>query len=210
MLKKATKTQEGFSLMELLVVLALMLILLSVSLVNYNRFGKDVELENAAYSLSLAIREAQIYGVNKKARSGNANPKAFGEDYGYGIALSTATSGVTLNNKTLVIFEDKGPSYNQIFDIGNGCIAGEECYSQILLTKGNYISDIRVLDSGGWTSIADLSIYFKRPNPDAFFKRTSTGFSYSRARIILTSPGGQYSRCVEVGAAGDISIKRSC
>jgi hypothetical protein len=50
------------------------------------------------------------------------------------------------------LFEDKkgndGSDPNEVFDEGSGCVPDEECYSQIFLTKGNYISNIRVKDSG--------------------------------------------------------------
>ena len=139
--------QSGFSLMELLVVVAILGIIMSTSLFSYDQFGKDVELENSVYSMALAIREAQTYGVNKKARDGTSNPKDFGEDYGYGIHFTNVTTGTTTNSTKFVLFEDidQGLGVNEIFDEGSGCVPGlprQECYSQIFLTKGNYVSKI--------------------------------------------------------------------
>ena len=71
--KKKQKLQEGFSLIELLVVLALLVIMMTISLFNYDRFGKETELENSVYSVALAIRETQTVGINKGVRDGVNN-----------------------------------------------------------------------------------------------------------------------------------------
>lgn len=220
MKKYKKNNQSGFTLIELLVVIALLIIILSTSLFSYDKFGKDIELENAVYSMALAIREAQTYGVNKKARDNTAGPKEFGEDYGYGIHITNITTGSTVNWKTFVLFEDKkgndGSDPNEVFDEGSGCVPDEECYSQIFLTKGNYISNIRVKDSGEWTpGPQKINIFFKRPNPDAKITNHAvvTGgieTVYERVGIEIKDQSGDFTRCVEVGVAGDITIKKNC
>ncbi len=195
--------------MELLVVIALLTIILSVSLFNYDNFGKDVELENAVYSVALATREAQVFGVNKRAREHTGDPKEFfGEDYGYGVFFSKVASGSTYDNKKFVIFIDK--NNNKKFTVGSGCVSGEECYSQISLEKGNRITNIKGYNlATGWVDIDNININFKRPNPDATIN-TQSGTVYSRAKIIIKDNTDTYTRCMEVGSAGDISIKANC
>ncbi len=151
-LQKKNNLEEGFSLMELLVVIAILIILLSISLFNYDKFGKDVELENAVYSMALAIREAQVYGVNKALKDvGGSNVEDyFGGDYGYGVYFNRAgaSSGPSNSQKfVLYIDNDSGANANnKIFDSSSDCSgsANDECYSQIFLTKGNYIKEIKL------------------------------------------------------------------
>lgn len=207
--KRNLKKENGFTLMELLVVVALLMIILSVSLFNYDKFGKDVELENAVYSVALAIREAQVYGVNKALKDVSEPENSFGGSYGYGAYFNKENENPSLaaDKKKFLLFIDD-VSNNQVFN--GDCLGGEndECFSQIYLTKGNYISNIEVFDNDEWTLKEEVNIFFKRPNPDAVIKISTD--TYSKARITISSPGEVYKRCIIIGAAGDITITRSC
>ena len=90
------------------------------------------------------------------------------------------------------------------------CDLNSECYSVISIDKGNYISSIKVKDGDGdsWIKKDYINIYFNRPNPDATI--IEEGSEYSRARITITDSAKSYIRCIEIGAAGDISIKSNC
>lgn len=201
-IKKAN--QKGFSIIEILVVLALLTIILYVSLFNYDRFGKETELENSVYSVALAIRETQTFGINKKAREGLSDPQDFGEDYGYGVHFRTnLLEGIqSLDNKNFALFVD---SNNGDKIMTGNCSPSQECYSVISLGQGNYISNIKVQGTGSWIDVNEVNIYFKRPNPDSNI--ISGTQNYSRAKIIIKDPTSSYSRCVDVGVAGDITIK---
>jgi prepilin-type N-terminal cleavage/methylation domain-containing protein len=208
--KKNISKEKGFSLMELLVVIALLIIILSVSLFNYDNFGKDVELENAVYSVALAVREAQVFGVNKALKEVETPVSSFGGDYGYGVYFNKQESeSSNADYKKFLLYIDDESTNNKIFG-GDACSGTGECYSQIYLTKGNYISSIKVKDSNGnITPTGFVNIYFKRPNPDATIL-TDGSTEYASAQITISSPGGTYSRCVKVGNAGDITISRDC
>ena len=204
-------SQKGFSLMELLIVIAIMLILLSVSLFDYNKFGKEIDLENATYAIALAIRESQVYGINKALKKTDNPINTFGGDYGYGVFFSKRETGPA-NKSRLVFFVDSStaPNNNKIFDGNCSGGSGDECYSQVSLNKGNHISDIKYYNNGSWTSVDSINLYFKRPNPDAVIKVNALDFGKERVRITITDSGNQFFRCVEVGTSGDISIKRNC
>jgi prepilin-type N-terminal cleavage/methylation domain-containing protein len=139
--------EKGFSLMELLVVIALLTVLLSMTLFNYDQFGKETELENSVYSVALAIRETQTFGINKKARDGLANPQDFGEDYGYGVHFrrTTLTGSENIDTKHFAFFIDSNGGDKKM--TGN-CSPSQECYSVVSIEKGNYISNIRVSGTG--------------------------------------------------------------
>ncbi|EFK97223.1 protein containing Prepilin-type cleavage/methylation, N-terminal domain, partial [sediment metagenome] len=62
---KVKKMKKGFTLLELLVVIALMGIIYTITLSNYAGLNKSVELQNTLYDIALSIRETQVYGINK-------------------------------------------------------------------------------------------------------------------------------------------------
>lgn len=206
--KKTIRNQGGFTLLELLVVMALLVILLSISLFNYSNFGRDVELENATYTTALAIRETQVYGINRALRKGTeTNVKnTFTGKYAYGVFVKK-------NEDNLILFKDpEGVIDDGVYNESVSCgISNSECYSKINLTRGNKITRIiSYAASSGPSEIDKASISFIRPDPDAIIKVSAAGTVYSRLDIEISDPTGNFSRCVRVGAAGDISILKTC
>jgi hypothetical protein len=56
-----------------------------------------------------------------------------------------------------------------------------------------------------------VNILFKRPNPDArIVDNNNTNNAYSRIGIELSSQSGIYKSCVEIGSAGDMTLKSQC
>jgi len=213
------KNNSGFTLLELLIVVAIMIIMLSVSLFNYNKFGKNIELENDAYTVALSIREAQVYGVNKASRE--KQEIEFGKNYRYGIYFARTSKGVTgVDDKKFIIYvdglrddstiepESQGERFTDLGSTNCTRSGNDECYSQLIFNKGNKIKDILVNNSGTWSSVDYVDISFKRPDPDAFI--FSSTVKYGRARIVIEDPGEEYQKCVEIGASGDISILPNC
>jgi len=228
---KKSKKQSGFSLIELLVVIMIVTVMTSISMFNYDEFGKSVELDNDSYMLALYIRESQVYGVNKKARDANEISKTtFGEDYRYGMYfnIDNAHPVYGVDTEHFVMYID---GYKQSDCPGNVCEDGfntvmgcnfaggntNECVSSVTLNKGNNICALQIIEKGnsnwitlgstGWTT-EELDIQFKRPNPDAIIRTNNT--EVGRARIVVKDSIGKFKGCVEVGVAGDISIRRDC
>ena len=57
------KINRGFTVVELLVVVSIMVIMTTIVLFNYNKFNDSMLISNLAYDVSLTIRQAQTYGV---------------------------------------------------------------------------------------------------------------------------------------------------
>ena len=217
-LLKNNKKTKGFTLIELLVVVAILIIMTSVSMFNYDEFGKFTELENDTYLLALSIREAQVYGVNKRSRE--ATKIEFGESYSYGVYFNTITGAGSVDgvdSTKFILYVNGLRSDSTVADLkftsqgATNCTGDgkDECFSQIEFKKGNKIKELKVYKNGGWSNnVGEIDIRFKRPNPDAIIK--SGDDSCGRARIIIEDKFSTFEKCVEIGSAGDISIRSDC
>ena len=72
----------GFTLVELLVVLAIVVVITSVVIGGENNFNKTFLLTNTTYDVALSYRAAQSYGLSSQQYAGTNNA-------GYGIHLGT-------------------------------------------------------------------------------------------------------------------------
>ncbi|MDP3661472.1 MAG: prepilin-type N-terminal cleavage/methylation domain-containing protein [bacterium] len=202
---------RGFSLMELMVVIALFTIITGAALMNHARFGEGILATNLAYDVALSLREAQSYGISVRESTVGG---AFNN--GYGIHFKSDTF--------FVFFSDK--NNNRKYDgtsLDGVCVQGgeSECLAVYKLERGNSIAsfcgvltaagslDCRNFTSGD-TSVSFLDIVFKRPYPDAFIRtdlNTQNEERYQSARVLLVSPKRRESRTVEVFQTGQIAIR---
>lgn len=187
--------------MELLVVTGILTVISALILINNNRFGGAILLENLAYDVALSIREAQVYGIAVR-RYGTSN---FNIGYGMHFAKASPT--------TYVLFADAVAS-NGLYD---GCPDSFSCelVESTEIHRGFRIADLCATPSSGGGEVCGLErldILFKRPEPDAFI--SANGVSgvanpsalQERGRIMLESPrGDRLSVIAEV--AGQIATQ---
>ena len=84
--KSKEKKEEGFSLIEVVVVMFFMIILTSVTVFNYRDFDTKIELKNQALEIALNIREAQVNALSTRGSDmGSNDPTTF--QYAYGVFL---------------------------------------------------------------------------------------------------------------------------
>lgn len=172
------KNSKGFTLVELLVVMGIMVVVSTLMFTNNSRFGGVVFLENLAYDIALSLRKAQVYGIAVR-RYGTDDFSA-----GYGVQF------VLNDPKRYILFAD-GVNPNGIFDCpdpeNNVCEAIEESEIQ----GGYHIYDLCAVPSGGTKEcgLSKLNILFKRPEPDAYIRVVGDSpILYERAEIVLQSP----------------------
>lgn len=169
--------QKGFTILEMLAVLAIFGVMTSVVIFNYGKFTSDTILTNMAYEVALTIREAQIYGVSvRNPVTGGIQPTSFSVPYG--VHLDAGSN-------IYYLFADKLPTGNPngIFSPVN-CVTSEECVTPYTLQRNVIISDVRkncISDGDG------LNISFKRPNPEARFDNAT---NINSSDIELTAPDG--------------------
>ncbi|RJR14058.1 type II secretion system protein [Candidatus Parcubacteria bacterium] len=187
--------KKGFTLVELIVVMGILVVVSTLMFANNSRFGGVVFLENLAYDVALSLRKAQIYGIAVR-RFGSGE---FDVAYGLHFAMSDPTR--------YVLFAD-GVTANGTFDCPTPpgtCESLETSEMQ----QGYHLKDICVTQAGGGEdcSIETLDITFKRPEPDAYIRADDDALPlYEKAEIILESPRlDEISVVVEV--TGQIAVE---
>jgi hypothetical protein len=192
----------GFTLVELVVVTGILILISTLILVNNNRFGGAILLENLAYDIALSVREAQVYGISvRQYATGNF-------DIGYGMHFGTD------NPTSYVLFADAVVE-NGLYD---GCPIASSCelVESTDIERGYFIADLCAIAGGAQGEVCGLDaldIFFKRPEPDAFISANGVsgvanpGALNERGRIVLESPrGDQMSVYVEL--SGQIATQQ--
>lgn len=187
----------GFTLVEMIAVLAIFSIMTSIVLFNYNKFTSDTVLTNMAYEVALSVREAQIYGVSVRNPDGVS-----GEDFSkpYGIHFPKVTGG----SSSYFLFADAESTPNGTY-AGSTCTPGSgECVQAYTLQRNVKITDMRAGPdcSEPLTNGQSLSVSFRRPNPEPLFNGAK---DKTFAEITLTAPDGA-TRYVVVSNNGQIYV----
>ncbi len=179
------RDNAGFSLIELLVTISILALVSGFVFFNHSQFNSQVIVENLAYEISLAIRQAQSYGVQVKQTAGDFNE-------GYGVYFD-------INSDEFFIFADIYPvsTPNFIYDPGL-----DEVVDTLRMSRGNEVDDLCVESD---CSPSSISIAFLRPNPSAVIKADSGTEIYDSANIYIISPKGVKKR-IFVNRIGQISV----
>lgn len=149
------KLESGFSTVELLVSIAIMVTITSIVLFNYSAFNDNIIINRAARELGHAFRDAQARAVAISEAAG-VFPKS------YGVRVSDAGG----SNTEFIIFTDSN-SNEQYDPPGSGCSG--ECIKKFNFTNGVTISEIERPNPTPppkfLTDKSALDVLFKRPDP---------------------------------------------
>lgn len=197
---------RGFTLIEMMVVVGIIVIITSIVLANNNRFGGEVLLQNLAYDMALSIREAQVYGISVQRFNGT-----FGSAYGMHFQLDSGSG-----SSAYILFADALTPADGLYECPQPGTSECELVDSTTISSGYRVSNLCATPSDGIErcSLPNLDITFKRPEPDAYIRTTQyTGLNGS-GRIVVSSPkgdtenivlnaNGQVSVCARVDAAGE-------
>ncbi len=231
--KTKIKDQSGFTLIEMMVVIFLVVIISTISILQISSQRKSVYIQNTADNIALSIRNAQTLALSVRSAGGIVpNYKN-----GYGIHFELGGGNGSFqgaNEKTYVLFTDyeanPGPggwdrAYLQNFNMMAACGSPnqtiDECVSRTQIDTGDKITGLSLCSTaGGAPSCTPLSpgqgldITFLRPNLDAYFCINSASSGGCRglmpttgyAEINLTSVTGT-TKTVKVWSTGQISVE---
>ena len=191
----------GFTLIELVVVLAVIAAVTTIALSSHSTFNKTLILANTAYDIALTLRSAESFGLGSRALPSSSSA-------GYGVHFQRGTPG------SFILFADTSPGVSQSCTRPD-CKPGDRLYSSSdtlvqTYTLGNdiTISDFCTFsDRARCASTGDLNsldIVFARPNPDAFIRANGSAYaSYTTACLTISSKKGG-SRFISVAVSGQI------
>lgn len=212
-LRAGGKALRGFTLIEMVVVLSIIVVITTVAITSQSEFNKTVILANAAYDVALTLRSAETYGLGSRAVGATANA-------GYGLHFDRGIPG------EFTVFADTYPApsttsvCHPIFDasapsaLPGNCVYDGAYGEQIItykLNNGITISNFCTLSRGDWScatgNLVTLDVVFSRPNPDPFVSvngQYAASYPVSEVCLSFTSNTGG-ARYVSVAASGAIS-----
>lgn len=158
-MNKILKKQDGFTVIEMLVVASIMTLLLVVTVVNFRGFEKSQIVETETEKLASVLRQAQVWTLIGQTVGGTR--------YNYGVHLEECTA---LTTCSYLIFRDI--DWDARYDTGEE-ITGRTYF----FLTGVYIGTLDPQDS------EDLDILFVPPLANVYFN----GLDISEARIDVIS-----------------------
>jgi len=187
---------------ELIVVLSIFSVMTSVVLFDYRGFQGRVDVKVLANDIALKAVEAQ-----RSAVYGELGTSPFDKAPSYGLRFNVDST----TNKRFIYFADfnNNDSYNGPA-IGNStCDA--ECLDKIDITKGNYISGLRIVGAGCPATVNNINVTFQRPSSTASFRSNpplglacDTGIEY--LAVDISSPNA-LGATIQIYASGRIQIE---
>lgn len=195
-------SSKGFTLIEMMVSIAIFTIITSVVIFNHGKFNSSINVTNLAYEVALAVRQAQVYGLAVKQDVTSVAPV----EYAYGVYFAAD------NPKVFYIFADKNDNQQFDFDPSNdSCNGVKECQESIEIRGDVTIGKLQTSTSGTSQDTNHLTVLFLRPNPVAIIRddRNSDSSSNGRQRAVvtLTSAKAEKSKEIVVELSGQISVQ---
>jgi prepilin-type N-terminal cleavage/methylation domain-containing protein len=218
------KLRKGFTVLEMLVVLAISGIIATISISGLLSFYRQARLVDTAFEIASVIREVQSYAYFVKAKQALPDDDTF--RVGYGVQFGSEDIG----KSGFVSFEDhflsgqnNGDYKCNESDTLSGCInfannSTTEFIKKYTLSKGVYIKSFCAQSantpmqnycrnfSSDSSQINRLSIVFVRPNPASAHIKTNLEDTFSEAKIELTTNSGNTSTVV-ITNSGQIYVQ---
>jgi prepilin-type N-terminal cleavage/methylation domain-containing protein len=209
MKKNNSQLHNGFSLVELIVIMSLFAIMASVATFDFQRYQENIERVNLSTDIALAFRQMQVYGISSSNRT--VGGSSFDQDndavdnlVNQNLIQDTSVYGVELDidAQSLVLFQEIGDNANR-YDEGidivvdrlviNGqnevmhiCAATEGALAQVELDA----SCSFLPGSGEEITQGVFTALFRRPFPDGMFHFSSEPtLTVSSAVIVVGVPG---------------------
>jgi type II secretory pathway pseudopilin PulG len=186
---------RGFTVIELLVTLSIVVLVTGVVMIRYSSFNSSVLLTSQAYTLAFDLREAQSLAVSVRG-----NSSKFREEYGMYFAMTSPDE--------YVLFQD---------DNANGDQSPARYHTNEMVGVPNKVDsrftlvDICGTNSSSRTCYSDdaafnnIAISFKRPDFDADLY-SPVKSDLQSVEIVIGSKDSSQTKSVIVYASGQIAV----
>lgn len=215
---------RGFTLVEMLVVLAIIAVITTIVITGQSTYNKTLLLTDTTYGVALSGRQAQSFGLASRKFGNVQNP-------GYGLFFSNA----------------KPTTYTLYADTNNTAPAPADCpvgtpgtpeqkpgncrwdgsgtdglVTKFTLERGFYIkqfcakqgsgSNVPLQCSTDPSPILVLNLVFTRPNTSTVINGVvgPSLLSYSCAQVTIADASGQATRTVRFSSLGEIAVNQVC
>ncbi|MEK7576224.1 MAG: type II secretion system protein [Patescibacteria group bacterium] len=187
------RREEGFTLVELVVSISVIIFISVTIFANFPKFRQVIAVDNATRELALALREAQSRAVAISIVNGTPNNN-------YGIYMSTTAA----EKKSFVLFTDSTSDNRYI--PGASCIG--ECLIKYNLQGGVYIQSFAAPVVTGCTITNKMVVMYRRPDPrtDVLDNIGGVCNEYGPFTINIWSQDNVEKRKIIVWRTGQISI----
>lgn len=206
---KRGPSPRGFTLIELMVVSGIVVIITGFILFRQQGFNSSTLLRSLSYSIALTVRQAQVYGVS--VRESAVGSGVFASGYG----VYFANSGLADASHYLMFADANGNGQYEAgeelprFTIGNG-----KGTDYLIMNYCAHSGSGDECGTGTGTSISSLTVYFRRPNPDACFATSqnpgacaaSAAPVYDYAYVQVKSFTGSDYRTIKISNTGQIAV----
>ena len=157
---------KGFTLIEMIVVVALITTLTVIVLFNSTRLNSSILVSNTAYEIGLIVRESQVAGLGVKASKGANGQEEFSSSHGVHFNLQNPTQ--------VILFADGGDKNGQYEEgeiIQEYTIQNKRSGTILsICAKSVTSTGYCVPTNGQIESLTAADVVFTRPNPEAMFK----------------------------------------
>jgi prepilin-type N-terminal cleavage/methylation domain-containing protein len=217
--RRTATVPRGFTLIEMLVVLAIFVIITSVVLVSQTQFNRTLLLTDTAYNVALSLRETQSLGLSSKAFNSLINE-------GFGIHFDTSSNtsyeqfgDISRATLTPPSWCPTGTPGHPDSKNGN-CIydGAPELVQQYTFSQGYTLNQFCAYSNGvslgcSPSGITSLDILFQRPNTTTIMTVKNNFGVYRQADtacIQIQSPDDATNEFIKVTQLGEISVASTC
>ena len=195
--KPGRSENGGFSLIEIMVVVGILVIINTMIFASYPEFSQKLSLKRTSEEVALIARQAQSYALGIKK-------SALGSDdyFGFGIRFNKTAP------TTIILFTDFGAIPNKIYDVGDGCgSSSTECFQEFKIDTRDYIFELRAYDSvDDSMPVNILDVVYPRAASMATITADGGIANPSYAKVTIKSPRGG-EKYIKIWISGQIEVE---
>lgn len=212
------KQRAGFTLIEMIVVLAIMVALTAIGIANFPAIRSQIEVSLALHELQLSLRQAQAYAISVRefnptfiapiCQLGVPPPARFPP---YGVSITTVDPADSRDQSTYVIFADIAcamkvpvPPYIAIY---NPAYSPNEVISTHIMHGGVKITSIVGTNGAVSTALDIADITYQRPSPSIMLAGHAGASWNSYEYIDITVANSYFTKTIRVRTSGQVSVQ---